>query len=137
MCKIKTNTKEEKGEMHMNKNDVIGLIYYYEHTAEQDPGIQAQTLEVLNAYLEKIEEEEAAAAKKRKSPNKSGIVQVDAETGKVLAIYATQKEALIAIGKEGKSGIGDALNRAKTHKAYGYKWFYKDAYEAEFGPVKL
>ena len=121
----------------MNKNDVIGLIYYYEHTAEQDPGIQAQTLDVLNAYLEKIEEEEAAAAKKRKSPNKSGIVQVDAETGKVLAIYATQKEALIAIGKEGKSGIGDALNRAKTHKAYGYKWFYKDAYETEFGSVKL
>lgn len=123
--------------MNMNKNDVIGLIYYYEHTAEQDPGIQEQTLDVLNAYLEKIEEEEAAAAKKRRSPNKSGIVQVDAETDKPIAVYATQKEALIAIGKEGKSGIGDALNRAKTHKAYGYKWYYKNHYEAEFGPVKF
>ena len=38
------------------------------------------------------------------------------------------KEALIAIGKEGKSGIGDALNRAKTHKAYGYIWYFKDEF---------
>ena len=132
MCKMKTNTKEKKGEMHMNKNDVIGLIYYYEHTAEQDPGIQAQTLDVLNAYLEKIEEEEAAAAKKRRSPNKSGIVQVDAETDKPIAVYATQKEALIAIGKDPKkSGISDAINgRTSTHQAYGFKWYFKDEFKA-------
>ena len=85
---------------------------------------------MLNETLEMIEAQEAAAAKKRKSPNKSGVLQIDAETGKILAEYATQKEALEAIGKEGKSGIGDALNkRTKTRKAYGFRWCFKDEYD--------
>ena len=78
------------------------------------------------------EEEKKAEkeAKKRKSPNKSGVVQADAATGEVIAEFATQKEALAAIGKEGKSGIGDALNaRNKTHIAYGFKWYFKDEYD--------
>ena len=59
------------------------------------------------------------------------MLQVDLETGKIVAEFTTQKEALAAIGKEGKSGIGDALNgRTKTHVAYGYKWYFKDEYEA-------
>lgn len=114
----------------MDKNKINGLIFYFQNSAELDPGIQNQTLEVLHAALEMVEAQEAAAAKKRKSPNKSGVLQVDAETGKIIAEYKTQKEALIAIDKEGKSGIGDALNgRTKTHKAYGFKWYFKD----EFG----
>ena len=77
-----------------------------------------------------VEDQEAAAAKKRKSPNKSGVLQIDAETGKIIAEYTTQKEALEAIGKEGKSGIGDALNgRTKTHMSYGFKWYFKDEYD--------
>ena len=87
-------------------------------------------LEVLNDVLYTIEEQEAAAARKRKSPNKSGVLQIDPETGKIVAEYASQKEALEAIGKAGKSGIGDALNkRTKTRNAYGYKWVFKNEYD--------
>lgn len=114
----------------MDKGKISGLIFYFENSAELDPGIQSQTLEVLNAFLDMIEEQEAAAAKKRKSPNKSGVLQIDPETDKIIAEYATQKEALEAIGKEGKSGIGDALNcRTKTRKAYNYIWVFKDEYD--------
>lgn len=114
----------------MDKNKISGLLFYFENSAELDPGIQAQTIEVLTAFYDKIVEEEAAAAKKRKSPNKSGVLQIDAETGKIIAEFATQKEALAAIGKEGKSGIGDALNgRTKTHMAYSYRWYFKDEYD--------
>ena len=115
----------------MNKNKIQGLLFYFENSTELDPGIQTQVIEVLNSALEVINEQEAAAAKKRKSPNKSGVLQIDPETGKIVAEYATQKEALEAIGREGKSGIGDALNgRTKTHKAYGYVWYFKDEYQA-------
>lgn len=114
----------------MDTNRIKGLIFYFESSAELDPGIQAQTIEVLNDFLTMVEEQEAAAARKRKSPNRSGVLQIDPETGKIIAEYATQKEALAAIGKEGKSGIGDALNaRTKTHAAYGYKWYFKDEYD--------
>ncbi len=114
----------------MDKNKISGLLFYFENSAELDPGIQAQTIEVLTAFYDKIVEEEAAAAKKRKSPNKSGVLQIDSETGKIIAEFATQKEALIAIGKAGKSGIGDALNgRTKTHMSYGYKWYFKNEYD--------
>ena len=115
----------------MDKNKIQGLLFYFENSAELDPGIQEQVIDVLDSALTVIEEQEAAAAKKRKSPNKSGILQIDPETGKIVAEYATQKEALEAIGKEGKSGIGDALNgRTKTHKAYGYIWWFKNEYQA-------
>lgn len=114
----------------MDKNKISGLLFYFQNSAELDPGIQEQTIEVLTAFYDKIVEEEAAAAKKRKSPNKSGVLQIDSETGKIIAEFATQKEALIAIGKEGKSGIGDALNgRTKTHMSYGYKWYFKNEYD--------
>lgn len=114
----------------LNKETINGLLFYFKNSAELDPGIQEQTIDVLTAALNKINEEEAAAAKKRKSPNKSGVLQIDLETGKIVAEYTTQKEALAAIGKEGKSGIGDALNgRTKTHVAYGYKWYFKDEYD--------
>lgn len=114
----------------MDKNQITGLLFYFQNSAELDPGIQEQVIEVLQNMLDMINEQEAAAAKKRKSPNKSGVLQIDAETGKIVAEYATQKEALAAIGKEGKSGIGDALNkRTKTRKCYGYIWVFKDEYD--------
>ena len=115
---------------NFNKETIQGLLFYFKNSAELDPGIQDQTIDVLTAALNKLNEEEAAAAKKRKSPNKSGVLQIDLETGKIVAEYATQKEALAAIGKEGKSGVGDALNgRTKTHVSYGYKWYFKDEYD--------
>lgn len=114
----------------LNKETITGLLFYFKNSAELDPGIQEQTIDVLTAALNKINEEEAAAAKKRKSPNKSGVLQIDIETGKIVNEYPLQKEALAAIGKEGKSGIGDALNgRNKTHIAYGFKWYFKDEYD--------
>lgn len=115
---------------NFNKETINGLLFYFKNSAELDPGIQEQTIDVLTAALNKINDEEAAAAKKRKSPNKSGILQIDPETGKILNEYTTQKEALAALGKEGKSGIGDALNgRTRTHMSYGYKWYFKDEYD--------
>lgn len=116
----------------MTREDVQGLLYYYNNSADLDEGIREQTVEVLNDVIAKMDEEAAILAKKRKSPNKSGIVCVDAETGKVVAEYATQKEALEAIGKDPKkSGISDAINgRTSTHQAYGYKWYFKDEFKA-------
>lgn len=113
----------------MDKNQIQGLLFYFEHSAELDPGIQDQVIEVLNNIINMLQEQEAAKKKKRKSPNKSGILQIDVNTNKIVGEYNTQKEALAAIGKEGKSGIGDALNgRTKTHIAYGYRWYFKDEY---------
>lgn len=116
----------------MTKESVQGLLYYYENSADLDEGIRVQTVEVLNEVIAKMDEEAAILAKKRKSPNKSGIVQVDPESGKVVGEYATQKEALIAIGKDPKkSGISDAINaRTSTRKAYGYVWYFKDEWDA-------
>ena len=111
------------------KDNIKGLLFYFKNSAELDPGIQESVIEVLEQYLTEIEEREAAAAKKRKSPNKSGVLQIDPETGKIIAEYHSQNAALEAIGKAGKSGIGDALNgRTKTHVAYGFKWYFKNEY---------
>ena len=116
----------------MSKESVQGLLYYYENSADLDEGIRVQTVEVLNDVIEKMDEEAAILAKKRKSPNKSGVVQVDPETGKEIARYTSQKEALIAIGKDPKkSGISDAINaRTSTRKAYGYAWYFADEWDA-------
>lgn len=116
--------------MDFNRDKISGLLFYFENSAELDPGIQEQVIEVLQGMLNKMDADEEAAKRKRKSPNKSGVLQIDPETGKIVAEYASQKEALAAIGKEGKSGIGDALNgRTKTHMSYGYKWYFKNEYD--------
>ncbi len=116
----------------MTKENVQGLLYYYKNSADLDEGIREQTVEVLTDVIAKMDEEAAILAKKRKSPNKSGVVQVDPESGKVVGEFASQKEALIAIGKDPKkSGISDAINgRTSTHMAYGFKWYFKDEYKA-------
>ena len=111
----------------MNKEKIQGLMFYFKQSSEVDEGIRQQVIEVLESVLERIAEDEAIAAKKHKSPNKSGVVQIDAETGKVIAEFVNQKEAMAAIGKENKSGLSDALNgRTKTHAAYGSRWYFKD-----------
>lgn len=115
----------------MDKKRIEGLIFYFENAVDVNEGIREQALDVLRYTLARVEEDEAAAARKRKSPNKSGVLQLDPETFKVIAEFATQKEALAAIGQEGKSGVGDALNgRTKTHNAYGFAWCFKDEYDA-------
>lgn len=115
----------------MDKKQIEGLLFYYTNATEVNEGIREQTIDVLNDVLARIAEDEAAAARKRKSPNKSGVLQLDPETLEVIAEFATQKEALAAMGKEGKSGIGDALNgRTKTHMAYDYVWVFKNQLDA-------
>lgn len=116
----------------MTRETVQGLLYYYENSADLDEGIRVQTVEVLNDVIAKMDEEAAIAAKKRKSPNKSGVVQVDPDTGKEVARFASQKEALIAIGKDPKkSGISDAINaRTSTRMAYGSKWYFADEWDS-------
>ena len=115
----------------MDKKQIEGLIFYFENATDVNEGIREQLLDTLKDALARVEEDEAAAARKRKSPNKSGVLQLDPETFEVIAEYATQKEALAAIGKEGKSGVGDALNgRTKTHVSYGYVWVFKDELDA-------
>ena len=115
----------------MDKEQIKGLLFYYTNATEVNEGIREQTIDVLNDVLARIAEDEAAAARKRKSPNKSGVLQLDPETLEVIAEFATQKEALAAMGKEGKSGIGDALNgRTKTHMAYDYVWVFKNQLDA-------
>ena len=114
----------------MNREKVQGLLFYFKNSGELDPGIQDQVIEVLESVIDRLDADEAAAKKKRRSPNKSGVLQIDPETGKIIGEYENQKQALAAIGKEGKSGIGDALNgRTKTHKAYGAVWYFKDEYD--------
>lgn len=114
----------------MDKKQVEGLIFYYENATEVNQGIREQTMDALQAMLARIEEDEAAATRKRKSPNKSGVLQLDAETFEIIAEYPNQKEALIAVNQEGKSGISDALNgRTKTHYAYGSVWVFKNEYD--------
>lgn len=116
----------------MTREKVQGLLYYYENSADLDEGIRVQTVEVLNAIIAKMDEEAAIQAKKRKSPNKTGCVQVDPETNKEIARYATQKEALEALGKDPKkSGISDAINgRTSTHMAYNYKWYFANEWDS-------
>ena len=115
----------------MDKKQIEGLIFYFENATDVNEGIREQLLDTLRDALTRIEEDEAAAARKRKSPNKSGVLQLDPETYAIVAEFATQKEALAAIGQEGKSGVGDALNgRTKTHNAYGFAWCFKDEYDA-------
>ena len=65
------------------------------------------------------------------------IKYYDPETGKVIAEYASQKEALLAIGKDPKkAGLSDSINgRTSTHIAYGFKWFFKDEWEAMGGKL--
>ena len=123
----------------MNKEKINGLLFYFQSASEVDEGIREQTIEVLNGVLDRIAEDEAIAKRKHKSPNKSGILQVNIETGEIVGEYPTQKEALEAIDKVGKSGLGDAVNgRTKTHIAYGFRWYFKDQMQAgiEAGHIK-
>lgn len=114
----------------MDKTKITGLLFYFQNVTNMDEGIREQVIDVLNDALTEIAEQEAIAAKKRKSPNKSGVLQLDPDTFKIVGEYKTQKEALETLDKVGKSGIGDALNgRTKTHKAYGFVWVFKDEYE--------
>lgn len=111
----------------MNKEKIIGLLFYFDNAADVDEGIREEVISVLKSCLDEIARQEEAAAKKHKSPNKSGVVQINADNGKIINEFDTQKAALEALGKNTKSGIGDALNgRVKTHMAYGFRWYFKD-----------
>lgn len=105
-----------------------GLKYYFQSVEGQIPqNIVKDIFSLIEEYeaLTKVDE------KTRKSPNKSGVVQVDPNTDKEIARFATKKEANVAVGKkENSSGISDAANgRTSTHMAYGYKWYHADEWD--------
>lgn len=109
----------------MDKEKIYGLKFYFESAAQVDEGIRKQTIEVLNDVIKRMEADEAALNKKRKI-NRSGIVRINANTGKIIAEYPSQKDALDAIGREG-TGISDAVNgRVNTHIAYGDRYYFKN-----------
>ena len=103
-----------------------GLKYYFQSIEGQIP----QSI-VRDVFLLVEDYEKLAKVEPKKTPNRSGVVQVDAETGKEIARFATKKAANIAIGKpEKSSGISDAANgRTATHKAYGFKWYHADEWD--------
>lgn len=105
-----------------------GLKYYFQSVEGQIPQSIVRDVFLLVEDYEKLTK---ADEKVRKSPNKSGVVQVDIDTGKEIARFATKKEANIALGKKEKaSGISDAANgRTATHKAYGFKWYHADEWD--------
>ena len=105
--------------------NTTGLRYIIENTESLPYNVKADIYDVIAFY-------EEANAKPARTRNNSGVVQVDAETGKEIARFKTKKEANIALGKpESASGISDATNgRSTTHFAYGYKWFHVDEWDA-------
>lgn len=104
-----------------------GLKYYFENV----DNVPQKILDDIFALIEEYNVLTAPVEKKRKSPNKSGVVQIDIETGKEIARFKTTKEANIALGKkETSSGISDAANgRSSTHNAYGFKWYHADEWD--------
>lgn len=117
---------------NFNKDEISHLIFFLENTDSRIDGtINEKLISTLKALLNAIVEAEEAAAKKRtrKSPNKSGVLQLDMETGALINEYPTQKAAAEALNIKG-SAISDAITgRNKTHRAYGYVWSFKDEYD--------
>ena len=106
-----------------------GLKYYFNSVDTSVPSAIKE--DVLTLIDQAVAAEAAENAKKHRTVNKSGVIQVDIETGKELARFKTQKEALEAIGKENKTGISDAIcGRTSTHVAYGYKWYFADQWDS-------
>lgn len=72
--------------------------------------------------------------KTRAANNKSGYIQLDMETGKKVAEYATVKEANTAMGKKPTAScISQACRNFKVGKsnvAYGFKWQYGCDFDA-------
>ena len=115
-----------KGEKIMTKELIVKLI------ANSAVAGDLETVEILNQMLTDLN---TPAKKTRAANNTSGYVQVDPETGKEVARYATIKEANAAMGKkEGASCISSACrNYAKglSQTAYGFKWFYGSDFDAQ------
>lgn len=95
----------------------------------------AGDMESVTALTDMLNELEhpTVEKKKRAQPNKSGYVQLDAETGKEVARFATIKEANAAMGKKpGASCISQACRNfklGKSNKAYGFAWVYGEDYK--------
>lgn len=60
---------------------------------------------------------------KGKKPYKKMVQQINKDTGEVIAIYESTREAARALGKSSCSHITEVCNE-KLKTAYGYKWKY-------------
>lgn len=62
---------------------------------------------------------------KKSFESTGGVAQIDENTHEILNIFDTITDANLYLGKPKENGnIGDALNRRKSHKAYGYLWYF-------------
>lgn len=108
----------------MNENLLIELIGCASQCGRTD------LVKELNGLLVELN---APAKKPRAAANKSGYIQLDTETGKEIARFATIKEANAAMGKKpGASCISQACRNfklGKSNKAYGFAWVYGEDYK--------
>lgn len=105
-----------------NKERFYKLIGAVSAIADEDAKAEIITM-IEAAYLPK--------EKEKVTRNRSGVVQIDPETGKVIATFETIKAANEALGKKASSSsISDACKKPETRTAYGFKWMYQDAYQA-------
>lgn len=61
--------------------------------------------------------------KKRKSANHHFVVQIDKDTGDVIAVFKNERQASLFCGRDSHGEIGKVCN-GKQKTAYGYKWAY-------------
>ncbi|UGO49250.1 HNH endonuclease [Bacillus phage vB_BanH_Emiliahah] len=63
-----------------------------------------------------------------KNPRAKAVVQLDKDTGQLIAEYGCAKDGARALGK---NSCGNIINccKNKLNSAYGYKWMYKTEWE--------
>lgn len=112
--------------MTLTKELVVKLI------ANSSVAGDMETVTILTDALNEIEH--PVEKKKRAANNTTGYVQMDMETGKKIAEFATVKEANEAMGKKPTASCISAACRnfkvGKSNVAYGFKWCYGEDYKA-------
>lgn len=112
--------------MELTKELVVKLI------ANSSVAGDMETVTILTEMLNEIEH--PVEKKKRSANNTSGYIQMDIETGKMIAKFDTVKAANEAMGKKASASCISAacrnLRDGKSNVAYGYKWCYGADYNA-------
>lgn len=110
----------------MTKEFIVKLI------ANSSVAGDMESVTILTDMLNELEH--PVEKKTRAANNKTGYVQLDMETGKKVAEYATVKEANTAMGKKPTAScISQACRNFKVGKsnvAYGFKWVYGEDFNA-------
>ena len=107
------------------ETNYVGLKFFLESGADLTDSIRATLIELVDKA---IADAAVPEKKPRKAPNKSGYVQIDKDTKKIIAEFGSLKEVAEGLGRDLKkvSGVQDAVNSQTTHFAYGFIWYHKD-----------